>query len=365
MYRQLISLGPSAEQLHWLAKALGASYGAQSSGHGGIRIQAPHERLQLGEFSVHHTLVNGPLALTLSLHGRGHGCHLLVLPFATYHTLPLQPLFHLLHLLDVGGVVLCLVDDTASPDLSLMALAQEELESLCVSFGLQEAQVCYVAGSTPELDALVESLHKQLKLPQVQDIEGPFWLPIEDRIEHRGRSMLTGRVCGGDCKVGDALTLLAEEPISVELAGIEMYRRPLSQAQAGDVVALVLTERGIGERGQLLVGEGHQLQQGTQMRALLHCYEQEERLWYKPISSANPLLLHVHTGHYLATCELVEQEPLSGLWSWEPVPSVAGGHTCLVTLQCEEPLWWQPGQVCPVRVKGSAAGFVVLVESVE
>ena len=89
----------------------------------------------------------------------------------------------------------------------------------------------------------------------------PFLMPVEDVFTITGRgTVATGRVERGQIKMGDAVEIvgLAEESKKSVITGIEMFRKLLDYAEAGDNVGTLL--RGIDkkeiERGQVLAKPG-------------------------------------------------------------------------------------------------------------
>jgi elongation factor Tu len=95
----------------------------------------------------------------------------------------------------------------------------------------------------------------------VRDIEKPFLMAIEDVFTITGRgTVATGRVERGVVKVGDEVEIVGIHPETKKtvVTGVEMFRKLLDQAQAGDNVGVLL--RGIArteiERGQVLCKPG-------------------------------------------------------------------------------------------------------------
>ena len=107
-----------------------------------------------------------------------------------------------------------------------------------------------------ELMAAVDSFIPEPK----RDIDHPFLMPVEDVFTITGRgTVATGRVERGVVKVGDTVEIVGMgEKRSVVVTGVEMFRKLLDQAQAGDNVGLLL--RGVDrkdiERGQVLAKPG-------------------------------------------------------------------------------------------------------------
>jgi elongation factor Tu len=112
------------------------------------------------------------------------------------------------------------------------------------------------AGSIVELMEAVDSY-----IPEpVRDVEKPFSMPIEDVFSITGRgTVVTGRVEQGVLNVGDPVEIVGlRELQTTTVTGVEMFRKLLDEAMAGDNVGLLL--RGIGkedvERGQVIAAPG-------------------------------------------------------------------------------------------------------------
>ena len=89
----------------------------------------------------------------------------------------------------------------------------------------------------------------------------PFLMPVEDTMTITGRgTVATGRVERGQLKVGDEVEIigLTEERAKTVVTGIEMFRRTLDYAEAGDNIGALLrgVQRKDIERGQVLCKPG-------------------------------------------------------------------------------------------------------------
>ena len=103
---------------------------------------------------------------------------------------------------------------------------------------------------------LMEALDTYIPLPQ-RETDKPFLMPVEDVFSITGRgTVATGRVERGMVKVGDTVERVGikAETKSVVVTGVEMFRKLMDQAQAGDNIGLLL--RGMDkeeiERGMVL-----------------------------------------------------------------------------------------------------------------
>ena len=107
---------------------------------------------------------------------------------------------------------------------------------------------------------LMKSVDEYIPDP-VRDTEKPFLMPIEDVFSITGRgTVATGRVERGTLHVSDEVEIIGiqEENRKVVVTGIEMFRKLLDEAQAGDNIGALLrgVQRTEIQRGQCLVKPG-------------------------------------------------------------------------------------------------------------
>lgn len=107
---------------------------------------------------------------------------------------------------------------------------------------------------------LMDEVDNYIPTPK-RDTDKPFLMPIEDVFTITGRgTVVTGRVERGQVKVGDEVLIvgLQDEPKKTVVTGVEMFRKMLDYAEAGDNIGCLL--RGIDrkevERGQVLSKPG-------------------------------------------------------------------------------------------------------------
>jgi elongation factor Tu len=156
----------------------------------------------------------------------------------------------------------------AIDDEELLDLVEEEMKDLLSSYGYKGDEVKFIRGSalkalegvnssigTEAILKLLDAVDEHIVLPP-RDIEKPFLLPIEDVFSISGRgTVVTGRVERGMIHVGDTVSIVGfgNDQKSV-VTGIEMFRKLLEVAQAGDNIGVLL--RGVDknnvERGQVL-----------------------------------------------------------------------------------------------------------------
>jgi elongation factor Tu len=156
-------------------------------------------------------------------------------------------------------------------DPELIDLVEMEVRELLSKYDFPGDEVPVIRGSAlgalnddPKWFASVEELLKAMDeyIPTPpRETDKPFLMAIEDVFSITGRgTVVTGRVERGTLKVGDEVEIvgLSEEKKKTVVTGIEMFRKQLDEAIAGDNVGVLL--RGITkdevERGQVLAKPG-------------------------------------------------------------------------------------------------------------
>lgn len=109
--------------------------------------------------------------------------------------------------------------------------------------------------NTKCIGELLDAIDSFIPDPQ-RDIDKPFLMPVEDVFTITGRgTVATGRVERGSCKIGDVVEIVGMgSKKSTTVTGIEMFRKSLDSAMAGDNAGVLLrgVERKDIERGQVL-----------------------------------------------------------------------------------------------------------------
>jgi elongation factor Tu len=126
---------------------------------------------------------------------------------------------------------------------------------------------------------LMENVDSYIPTPERKS-DLPFLMPVEDTMTISGRgTVVTGRVERGTLNVGDEVEIvgLKEEKDKTVVTGIEMFRKTLDQAEAGDNIGALL--RGITrdqvERGQVLCKPGS-IQPHTKFKGQVYVLKKEE-----------------------------------------------------------------------------------------
>ena len=132
---------------------------------------------------------------------------------------------------------------------------------------------------------LMDAVDNYIPTP-VRDIDKPFLRPVEDVFSITGRgTVATGRVEKGAVKVGDELQIIGIKPEikKTVCTGVEMFRKLLDMAEAGDNIGCLL--RGVDrkeiERGQVLAKPGS-ITPHTKFNCEVYVLTKEEGGRHKP-----------------------------------------------------------------------------------
>ncbi|MBA1336408.1 MAG: Translation elongation factor Tu [Firmicutes bacterium] len=126
---------------------------------------------------------------------------------------------------------------------------------------------------------LMKAVDEYIPTPQ-RETDKPFLMPVEDVFSITGRgTVATGRVERGTLKVQDQVEIvgLTEETRTVVVTGVEMFRKLLDQAVAGDNIGALLrgVQRNEIERGQVLAKPGS-IKPHTKFEAEVYVLTKEE-----------------------------------------------------------------------------------------
>ncbi|MCE4051738.1 MULTISPECIES: elongation factor Tu [Bacillaceae] len=156
-------------------------------------------------------------------------------------------------------------------DEELLELVEMEVRDLLSEYEFPGDDIPVIKGSAlkalegeaeweEKINELMAAVDEYIPTP-ARDTEKPFMMPVEDVFSITGRgTVATGRVERGQVKVGDVVDIigLAEEKKSTTVTGVEMFRKLLDYAEAGDNIGALL--RGVArediQRGQVLAKPG-------------------------------------------------------------------------------------------------------------
>ena len=175
-------------------------------------------------------------------------------------------------------------------DEELIELVEMEVRELLTEYGYPGDDVPVVVGSAlkalegePEyvekITELMAAVDAYIPIPEREN-DKPFLMPIEDVFTITGRgTVATGRVERGTVKIGTVVDIVGmqEENGTTTVTGIEMFRKLLDEAYAGDNVGCLLRgiERSQIDRGQVLCKPGS-IHPHTKFKAEVYILTKEE-----------------------------------------------------------------------------------------
>jgi elongation factor Tu len=186
-----------------------------------------------------------------------------------------------------------LVDDE-----ELLDLVELEVRDLLTEYEFPGDEIPVVRGSAlkalegdegeaSNIMALMDAVDSYVPEP-LREVDKPFQMPIEDVFSITGRgTVVTGRVEQGELAVGTEVEIVGIRPTQkTTVTGVEMFRKLLDSAVAGDNVGLLL--RGIGktdvERGQVICVPGS-ITPHTDFEAQVYVLTKEEGGRHNPFFS--------------------------------------------------------------------------------
>jgi elongation factor Tu len=173
----------------------------------------------------------------------------------------------------VGYIVVFLNKADMVDDPELIELVEMEVRELLDEYGFPGDDTPIIVGSAlkalenpddPEatkcITELMDAVDNYIPTPE-RATDKPFLMPVEDVFTITGRgTVATGRVETGILKVGDEVEIigLSEEKKRTVCTGVEMFRKLLDQAMAGDNIGALLrgVQRDDIQRGQVLAKPG-------------------------------------------------------------------------------------------------------------
>ena len=191
----------------------------------------------------------------------------------------------------VPKIVVFLNKEDQVDDPELIELVEMEVRDLLSEYDFDGDNTPIVVGSAlkaleepdgewgDKIIKLMEEVDEYIPTP-ARDVDHPFLMPVEDIFSITGRgTVATGRVERGTVKVGDTVEIvgLTNEKRSVVVTGVEMFKKQLDQAEAGDNIGALLrgVQRNEIERGQVLAAP-NSIHPHTKFEAEVYVLTKEE-----------------------------------------------------------------------------------------
>jgi elongation factor Tu len=183
----------------------------------------------------------------------------------------------------------------------------------------------------------------------VREIDKPFLMPIEDVFTITGRgTVVTGRVERGSLKVNEEVEIVGikEKAIKTTVTGVEMFRKLLDYAEAGENVGLLLrgTKREDVERGQVVVKPGS-ITPHTDFEAQVYILAKDEG------GRHNPFYANYRPQFYFRTTDVTGVITLP-----EGTEMVMPGDNTEMTVALIQPIAMEEGLGFAIREGGRTVG---------
>ncbi|MCI9084585.1 MAG: elongation factor Tu, partial [Bacilli bacterium] len=243
-------------------------------------------------------------------------------------------------------------------DDELLELVEMEVRELLTEYGYDGDNTPVIRGSALkalEGDAayeekvmeLMDSVDEWIESP-ARDADKPFLMPIEDVFTITGRgTVVTGRVERGQLNLNDEVEIVGlKDTKKTVVTGIEMFRKQLDYAEAGDNAGLLL--RGVSredvERGQVIAKPGS-VTPHTKFKAQVYVLSKEEGGRHTPFFSNYRPQFYFRTTDVTGVIELPEG-----------VEMVMPGDNVEMTVELIAPIAIEQGTKFSIREGGRTVG---------
>ncbi|WP_277583942.1 elongation factor Tu [Psychrobacillus antarcticus] len=248
-------------------------------------------------------------------------------------------------------------------DEELLELVEMEIRDLLSDYDFPGDDIPVIKGSAlkalegePEWEEkiieLMDAVDSYIPTPERQT-DKPFMMPVEDVFSITGRgTVATGRVERGQVKIGDVVDIIGitEEPKSTTVTGVEMFRKLLDYAEAGDNIGALL--RGVArediQRGQVLAKPGT-ITPHTDFKAEVYVLSKEEGGRHTPFFSNYRPQFYFRTTDVTGVCNLPEG-----------VEMVMPGDNIEMTVSLISPIAIEEGTKFSIREGGRTVGAGVV-----
>ena len=265
----------------------------------------------------------------------------------------------------VPAIVVFLNKSDQVDDPELIELVEMEVRELLSQYDYPGDEIPIVVGSAlkalegdPEQEAnilkLMDAVDEYIPTPE-HDLTKPFLMPVEDVFTITGRgTVATGRVERGVIKVGDTVEIvgLKEEKKQTVATGLEMFRKTLDQAEAGDNIGALLRgiERNEIERGQVLSKPGT-IHPHTKFKGQVYVLTKEEGGRHTPFFNGYRPQFYFRTTDVTGVAELPEGTEM-----------VMPGDNITMDVELITPIAIEKGLRLAIREGGRTVGAGVVPE---
>ena len=269
----------------------------------------------------------------------------------------------------VPKIVVFLNKEDQVDDPELIELVEMEVREMLSEYDFDGDNTPIVVGSAlkaledpdgewgDKIVKLMEEVDAYIPTPE-RATDQPFLMPVEDVFSITGRgTVATGRVERGTVKVGDTVEIvgLTEEPRSVVVTGVEMFKKLLDQAEAGDNIGVLLrgVQRTEIERGQVLAAP-KTIKSHTKFVSEVYVLTKEEGGRHTPFFNG------YRPQFYFRTTDVTGNISLE-----EGVEMVMPGDNARFTIELITPIAIEKGLKFAIREGGRTVGAGVVTEIIE
>ena len=204
---------------------------------------------------------------------------------------------------------------------------------------------------------LMEAVDTYIPTPE-RESDKPFLMPVEDVFSITGRgTVATGRVERGTVKVQDTVEIvgLSDEKKTTVVTGVEMFRKLLDEAVAGDNIGALLRgiQRNEIERGQVLAAPGS-IHPHTHFKGQVYVLKKEEGGRHTPFFNGYRPQFYFRTTDVTGVIELPDG-----------VEMVMPGDNVVMTIQLITQIAMEEGLRFAIREGGRTVGAGVVTEIME
>ncbi|WP_379163850.1 elongation factor Tu [Paenibacillus sp. sgz5001063] len=245
-------------------------------------------------------------------------------------------------------------------DEELLELVEMEVRDLLSEYDFPGDDTPIIRGSAREalqnpdgdyaqkIVEMFETIDTYIPLPERQT-DKPFLMPVEDVFSITGRgTVATGRVERGTVKVGEEIEIVGihEEKKKSVVTGVEMFRKLLDSAQAGDNIGALLrgVDRNMIERGQVLA-KPNSVNPHTEFTAQIYVLTKEEGGRHKPFFTGYRPQFYFRTTDVTGIINLPEGTEM-----------VMPGDNITVTVSLISPIAIEEGTKFSIREGGRTVG---------
>ena len=269
----------------------------------------------------------------------------------------------------VPKIVVFLNKEDQVDDEELIELVEMEVRELLSEYDFDGDNTPIVVGSAlkaledpdgpwgDKIVALMEEVDKYIPQPE-RDTDKPFLMPVEDVFSITGRgTVATGRVERGVVKTGDNVEIvgMTDEARVVVVTGVEMFRKLLDEAQAGDNIGVLLrgVQRNEIERGQVL-SKPKSIHPHTKFEAEVYVLSKEEGGRHTPFFNG------YRPQFYFRTTDVTGDIQLE-----EGIEMVMPGDNSKFTIELITPIAIEEGLRFSIREGGRTVGSGVVTSIIE